>query len=568
MTEIAILSASSFLALLTVLGFPSLVRADATSADQAQEEEILAGLDADEARQENDAMVKLRRLDRDALASFTPALVQRHCERGSDNLAYRHALELIGDRHIDLLASQLAYVSRDCQIQVLLILSNFGTRAEPVVDDVAAMLRPNDIGLWLTAADVLVKVGQPALPAIKKIIMENDADGLRAEAGMVALSKFHNLDTDIVNVVLAHLCHPDGAVRRAAARVLESQNNLTAESLEAIAKQLASEESEIDATMMASAMLTAGMRGCDALAAVIPQARAEARAGAAFGLAECPVEYLPSLVKLLDDPDVKVRIRAIEALNGQSLRLLPPPRRIWRKMNDAKLVQGLQERLARMLALDDVDVKIAAAYALGRGNTLPESVIRSLEGALEDGDPYLRWSAAAALSEAVDLDEQTIGRLTAHLDDSDQFVQGAVAIALAKHPEHGAVIPALIEFLQECAISDRVVRQELRDKAGTYFGARTPLCFRTHTSAGGWPWVLYERPAEVALSSIGARAIPSLVAVLDTDPDQRVVEAISNTILGMGRQAIPSLKACIPTTMEGTQVELRRILGMLEDRSQ
>jgi HEAT repeat protein len=150
---------------------------------------------------------------------------------------------------------------------------------------------------------------------------------------------------------------------------------------------------------------------------------------------------VPALVEALGDPDMRVRVRAVAALGhiGSAAEPAVPA-----------IVEALRDHQPR--------VRAAAAYALGRLGLAAEPVVPALVKALGDPNSGVRPAAAFALGSMGAAAEPAVPVLVRALGDPQPDVRGAIlhalgAIGAAAEP----AIPALVE-----ALGDPEQRVQLR----------------------------------------------------------------------------------------------------------
>jgi len=246
------------------------------------------------------------------------------------------------------------------------------------------------------------------------------------------------------------------------------------------------------------------------------------RLDAVYELGNIGSAAVPTLVDLLEDPAMSVRLVATRKLGDigpQAELAIPALINILKRSNSFMTVPITHAlgnigapaipALARALKDSDAGFRARAAEALGEAGGVAASAVPDLILALKDSDPYVRSSAATALSSIGAPGLVALPDLTAALRDSHPAVRSSAASAIGNFgPSASPAVPALITTLKD---SDDHMR---------------------------WS-------AAVALEAIGpkaSRALPSLIAAInDSFPivSQQAITAIAS-IGGTPFQAMPA----------------------------
>lgn len=233
---------------------------------------------------------------------------------------------------------------------------------------------------------------------------------------------------------------------------------------------------------------------------------AEVRRSAAAELGRLPDSVQRRLLpRLFADPDPEVRLRVADA--ALQIRLPEAGARVLKWLNDG-----------------DARVRAAAAEVLG---VLPHpGSAAALGRVLEDPDASVRSAAALALGSSESPDASLF--LLGHLDDSDPEVRHAVIAALEDLGDARAVVP-LIGRIQE-------PRAPLRRQAVVALGtlgdvrAASALIVALNDTDS-----TVRAAAALALGQLRYQeAVWSLGALLDTESDPEVQNAISSALAAIG----------------------------------
>lgn len=294
-----------------------------------------------------------------------------------------------------------------------------------------------------------------------------------------------------------------------------------------------------------------------------------------------PAQARPLLSKVLEDPDVGVRLAAAQAV--EQLGILGFGRKVlgWLQESDARLRAAATD----LLILDPVPEAVAP---LGR--------------VLADPDPRVRKGAALALGEMGRLPSGASGeglqgraaaQLLGRLDDPQSDVRIAVIDSLARLGDARAVLP-LVAKTQDSEPEVRVavvralgVLGDARASGALLLAARDrdPMVVSQAVQALGWladPGVVpslvvlseeltavaARRAALVSLAWLGRlpspqqrAAIERLVAALG-DPDLRA--SAQGALRLLGAPAVPELRSCLAETSGEVSLSCGRLLATLD----
>jgi len=405
------------------------------------------------------------------------------------------------------------------------------------------------------AIEKLIKIGEPAIPALIEALREENllvrrsvaqalgGNGNRAIPALVKASK----DSDV-------------KVRRNAVNVLRDimRYYVSQELSEAknAVPQLIPLLKDSDAEVRRSAASVLGNIGTEAKNAVpqlIPLLKdfdAGVRSSAAFALGRIGAEaktVVPQLIPLLKDSDADVRSSAASALESMGA--------------EAKTVVP---QLIPLLKDSDADVRNSAAFALGNIGAEAKTVVPQLILLLKDSDADVRKSAANALGRIGAEAKTAVPQLIILLKDSDAGVRSSAAYALGRiGAEAKTAVPQLILLLKD---SNAEVRRDAADVLGR-IGAEAKtavpqLIILLKDSDAG-----VRSSAAYALENIGAEAktaVPQLISLLkDSDAGVRsnATDALENIALSLQEKA----KTLTPSELNQAVFNLESALKILEE---
>ena len=238
---------------------------------------------------------------------------------------------------------------------------------------------------------------------------------------------------------------------------------------------------------------------------------------------------VPTLVRLLDDPDVELRTAAAKALG-------------WKGNRPALAPLGARATDAR----EDPGVRTAAVASLGRIGD--PAVVPLIEGLAKDPDPAVRREAMLFLIQAppeMRTDRVTYGLILLEDLEQDGYTRGLAAVNLGETGDRRAV-EALIRVLQDPRLPKGYA--ELPTGEG---GTRQAQVFASRLRS------LHNVRAHAALvlGQLGdQRAVPALLGAL-TDPDGMVRMESASAI---GRLKPPGAVAPLTQALHDREARVRQ----------
>lgn len=322
-------------------------------------------------------------------------------------------------------------------------LADLGAAAQPAVPKLIQALQSDDAKLRWRAARALGVIGDPtAAAALAK--QAQDPDPLTRAQAIFALGRLKLADDASLKAIVEHLSDEDAQVRRAAVRALRMVDAPRASVRPLVIKLLNDPDPSI-AMRALSALVEGGVEVVPALASALDER--EARYWACLALGEIGPQAkaaVPNLIKSLTDDRPEVRLQAALALAE-----IGP---------DAKPAAG---ELIKLLNDPFESVRVAATFALGRlGDEASSEALQKIEATT---DPSLSMMATWALAKIHKDDEQrmnqAIERLVPALGAENRQMAGMAARALADLNADQAKVRPLIDRLiaQHPEISDRLL---------------------------------------------------------------------------------------------------------------
>ena len=316
-------------------------------------------------------------------------------------------------------------------------LGRFGPVSRPAADRLTALLSDPQPTIRLASAQALGWMDDPSTAPLAVLI--DDVDDPEGEASQREISPLDANPLDPVEQSILVLGWLGEKAEPAAPALIRTLKNF---------------QRPIRQRYLAAAALGSILPGLTApFPALIEPVRtrrdrSRIQAATALGwLGVQPKDALPPLIETLADPGNPVDLRfAAAAALGRSE---PHARQI-------------APHLAAMLADPDRRVRAGAAMALGELGPEAESAVQSLIQILEDSDPWVRRSAATALSRTGGGSDRTVPALLGALRDPDYKVRYAVAEALGAV---GSAAMSAIPILNKVHRNDsnRIVRQAADD---------------------------------------------------------------------------------------------------------
>jgi HEAT repeat protein len=515
--------------------YPQLVR-DLTGVDPRAEEAALAKVTA------------LDDAERDALA---PLLLKAFCTEDARYApGIRAALLHLGKRSPRLLSRDLIRLKEDCLQSLLRLIAELGPAAAPACDDIAELLGTDDVFAWKVAAACLSKIGDAALPSIRRAFLDLST-GANAESIAIALGEFDRLDNESLDILLQLLEHPHGTVRRQALKALARQRELSHAVLRILGETMLGQSGREMVDELATALARRGEPGCAVLRSALSEAAADVRAKAVPAWTDCLHQEFREMTALLQHPDERIRVQAIGGLHGANLTS-----------------NGIVRLLVEQLTQDSARVRAAVAFTLGPMGHDSIRARRALLRTLQDPEPYVRLHTASALMHVGPLSESETRALLPHLGDEHPLVRAAVADLMAQHQgHHEIIVPALarrfateatgpkLNDAQLLAKASDLVAGRWRDPPNNDFPSRSPIA-RCLPIAGS--------PARYALRRLGSASVPALIHLLQTSDQPDVRRAAADLIIEIGSPALPILRAHHQECAEPHRRELKRMITVIE----
>jgi HEAT repeat protein len=383
------------------------------------------------------------------------------------------------------LTAALASASAEERYAAADALADLGLSAQAAVPQIAAALAADDPHLRWRAARALGTTGSPAAaPVLQKAA--NDEEPLVRAQAIFALGRLRAADEQSLATIVSHLTDKEVQVRRACVRALRLIEAPRATVIPLVIKLL--EDADPAVAMRAlSSIAEGGVEVVPALTAALE--RPEARYWACLALAEIgsqAKDAVPALIKALADERPEVRLQATIALAEIGPEAKPAAGALIRLVND-----------------DFESVRVGALFALGRIGD--RSADEALAKAEQSEQPVMRmlalWALARLHKDDVKRQEAAIAHLVGGLGQEDGNISAIAARALADlNPPPEKARPLVEKMIAEKPeTADRVIS---------------------------------------AFASLGARAVPHAITALK-DP-QRRVRALQ-VIARIGPEAAPAV---------------------------
>ena len=454
------------------------------------------------------------------------------------------ALRRIGDnRAIDALVNNLNNL--ELRHETIQALTNI--RSEKVVEPLIGLLGDPNIDVQRKAVEALGRIGDnQAIDALMKILK-------RPELRWDAIQALTNIRSEqVVELLIGLLDDPDIEVQRKAVDALKEIGDnraidalvklinrpnlrykairaLTNFNIQRVVDSLLVLLDDPDIEMQRKIVDTLGEIGnnqaIDPLVKRLnrPELRREAIQALTNFRAEQVVE---PLIGLLDDPDIEVQCKAVDALGkiggNQAIDALvktldrPELRREAIQTLTNIRTKQVVETLIGLLDDPDIEVQRKAVDALGKigDNRSIDALVKTLDR------PELRWDAIQALTNI--RSEQVVEPLIGLLDDPDIEVQRKAVDALGRIRNNRA-IEALLEIVNRPEIRREIIQALRRNKAKRVVGCLVGLLDR--------PDIEVQRKAIDVLGEIGnVRAIDALFKLLERPLlRQKAIQALGKT---------------------------------------
>ncbi len=430
-----------------------------------------------------------------------------------------------GGSIVRALIRQLDDADPEVRISAAVALQDFGPAAKSAVPALMKLLKsprtPRD--LQFQAADALVGIGGPAVPALVRILKNRPLDP-RLLAVRI-LGRMGPAASPAIPGLMAALEDPAWELRDRASATL---GRIGSAAVPALEKALESPSLEIvEAAVTALGEMGApAARAIPGLLVALRAKRPSLRWRAAktlenLGLAAAPA--VDGLIELLSDPSPSIRSASAAALGAAD----------GKKRQSVTALQVRLEDSSRM-------VRLAAARALIRLGSMGPEIHAALIEALQDEDRLsIRAPALAALQE---LGGRAVPSLVKALRGRDSTLRRSAAEALGElGREAASAIPDVIACLDD---GDPVLRALCADILASIEPPAHVVLPALRTRLGGEADPGVQRRLIRALGFLGKQAIPILK------------EALKNKKSGIRRQIMESLiraagdqgeKALIPT---------------------
>jgi len=321
----------------------------------------------------------------------------------------------------------------------------------------AASLRADPLGYGDPAVETLAAMGEPAVPVAIELLQEANPELTSSGAALVA--KLGPAATATIPSLIKALHRPERQIRDLAAEALASIGD---PAIEAITLALRDRDPRVRGGA-ARALQLMGNRGSPAIAALIamladpeppddsrpaesddseegsnsPQPRPSAYQAALVAIGRASV---PALLQQLESTDHSARVRAVRTI--------------------AFLREQGKAAVPRLIALlGHPDIRVEAAWALGRIGTPARAAVPMLISALKNRDAGLRLRAAEALGRIGEHSPQqrtplinrgVVAALASALKDPDYRVRAAAAAACSRvGPQASAASPELVASLRD-----------------------------------------------------------------------------------------------------------------------
>jgi HEAT repeat protein len=294
---------------------------------------------------------------------------------------------------------------------------------EPAIPALIEALREENLLVRRSAAEALRKIGDRSIPALVKALKDSDVKVRRNAINLLIIINYgwsgssSQAKTAVPQLIFL-LKDSDPDLRRSAADALE---NIGPEAKTAV-PQLILLLKDSDADVRRSAARALGNMGAEAKT-VVPQlilllkdSDAGVRSNAADVLGSIGAASktaVPQLILLLKDSDIFVRTSAISALRNMGAE-----------------VKAAVPQLILLLKDSDAGVRSNATYLLGNIGAEAKTAVPQLILLLKDSDKFVRSNAAIALGSIGEEAKTAVPQLIPLLKDSDTVMRSNAASAL------------------------------------------------------------------------------------------------------------------------------------------
>ena len=296
-----------------------------------------------------------------------------------------------------------------------LAIGNMGPTAEAAIPVLTDLLKDRFAGISQLAMEALIKIGRPAIPALKGMLKDENKSARHYAADcLLGISPNGPEATAAFETTMELLTDKDAVVRCWAADDLRGPQAKAA--IPAL-MECFKDKNGLVRCAAASALWRISSnepekkKGIAALVELATDKDAEVRHDAARVLGRIGPEVIPILTELLSSKDWKIRYAVAEAFQN----LVP-------QENDSTAVPVLLGLFKDENAL----VRCAAASALWkirRGSPEAKSAIPVLVELFSDKDAEVRQAAVLALGEIGSEAKQAVPAVTKLLKDKDQWVR-------------------------------------------------------------------------------------------------------------------------------------------------
>ncbi len=468
---------------------------------------------------------------------------------------------------------------KDAVVRVSAILALGQVTGSPSAERMIAALQDENQSVRDQAASLIVRMGQPAIPALSKLINEPDAASSRRAIDILGRIGHE----DGLPLLMDALGHQDREIRDAAILALGDFGPL---SIPHLAKLRTDPNWQKRWAGVYALMLIASPEAAEPMVAALVDDDDRVRYQAIEGLTRLRDDALPALKRALEHEDAKVRLAVVTALSGmgtsdtipilqeavgdkdpqvRDLAVLAlgatgspdaiPALALALKSDDAKVRGDATSSLVRFGAaavpvfettLKHKNWQVRRASANGLGMIGSREAVPALNKFLYDKDARVRAAAAKAIGLVGPDAATSVSPLIWALDDEQEDVRDNAAYALSRIATGvDTVIPALIKALSEGEPRVRTSAAQAIARIGS------------DASAAAYPLITAMRDkdatvaqaARLALIKVAGEAVPALTRSLEDDEDPLRVQYIQ--ILGQigpsASKAVPALMKLLPS---------------------
>lgn len=434
---------------------------------------------------------------------------------------------------------------------------------EPAYYSISEALSNSYDPIWKHTVEALVRIGEPAVPALLAAIRMEGSGDLRHNGGVAALQKMGAAAHPALKKALDD---KDSAVRMSAAIALRLQ--MMGRGQDAVIKLLADAlrtNNDVRVRMLAvEALGFSGMTPPSAAAvnAIIPALNDpddDVGGTAAVSLVRLNAwrgkNVVPALIKALKSKEAEGMLpsSAAEALGrlGPAAESAVPALIETMKRNEPFIADHAAEALGKIgpaavpalrevLSTSNGAVWAHAARALGSAGPASKDTISLLLESLSQDDPSVRAAAIHGLGDARADSDEAIAALVKTLADKNRNVRNAAIRALGRIGSRAKpAVPTLAKLLAELEYFEQAAVIRALGSIGPNAKEAIPALAAAIPDGG--------MDAAKALGRIGPMAVPALVKALKhEESDVRQSAAWGLRYLGPdAREAVPALAALI-----------------------